>query len=154
MKSSNLLGKILCGLIILIVAASCFRERDRTYQGPAKAAWYNPHEDSPLLIKADTTIVLTAEIIGHQQSEDQTFDVSVVDTVNADAEEGGKPYALSSESVTIPADSSSAEFSVDIIAHNVQKGEQVPVLIKLKGNDKIKADPNIGINRITIASNK
>jgi hypothetical protein len=151
MKSKNITIKLLLVVLICIGVSACFQERSRLYKGGPKVAWFNSHEESANLIQTDTTIVLKAELIGHQRNNDLTVDVSVIDTVNSGAEIG-KPYKLSSSSITIPADSSTASFPIQIIASNVKKGESVPVLIKLKDSNGVKADPNIGTYHLDIAN--
>jgi hypothetical protein len=154
MKPKRITQKIFIAVLLCIGVSACFQERSRLYQGGPKVAWFNSHEESANLIQTDTTIVLKAELIGHQRNKDLTIGVSVVDTANSGAETGGKAYKLSSSSITILADSSTALFPVQIIASNVNKGKSVPVLIKLEGSDGVKADPNIGTYHLEIANTK
>jgi copper(I)-binding protein len=151
MNSNKISLKLFIVVLICIGVSACFQERSRLYKGGPKVAWFNSHEESAKLVQTDTTIILKAEIIGHQRNNDLTVDVSVIDTVNSGAETG-KPYKLSSSSITIPADSSTALFPVQILASNVKKGETVPVLIKLKDGNGVKADPNIGTYHLEIAN--
>lgn len=149
MKSYKLFINILLVALICIATASCdlFDLRDRTINTDDPQVEFFPLTRS---VDGDVTTTINVQLIGEQRDADLPLTVTVVDDETTAIE--GDHYNLPSNSVTIPADSSTALFSIDVLGSNVTGGPVVLVL-ELQGTDEVRAAPNLSRHTLTISNN-
>ena len=91
---------------------------------------------------------INAQLIGEQRSEDLALSVVVIDSLTTAQE--GVQYSLLATSVTIPADSSSAAFTIDISGEGLQAGETARLVLELQGTDEVEAAENLDSHTLVI----
>ena len=154
MKTHKLIAILLVGGLIFVGITGCLRNQSRIFHAGPVVAWKFPHHSNGqgvLLIDNDTTLMLTAQLLAHLQNNDQKFDVSVIDSGNSGAELS-KPYNLLSKTVTFPAGKLNAPVKFQVKASEVAAGKEVPLILKLHGNNFAKADSNLSRLHLTIVS--
>lgn len=147
MKSLKTSITLVLLFVVSIATSSCdlFKQRSRSYDGPAVVEFY------PLSQVADegSSVSVKVQLIGKQEDSDQSFNFAVVDS-NTTAESG--TYSISpSSKVTIPANSSSASFDINLGNNpNIGSGDTRELKLVLKGNGAIDAAKNLKYYTLTI----
>lgn len=136
-------------LLIAIVAFSIYgcditEVRDRTIDTSDPQVEFFPLSRS---VSGDSSTDINVQLIGEQRSSDLTLTVSVVDDETTAVE--GTHYSLPSNSVTIPAESNVATFTVN---YTSDAEDDVVLVIELQGTDEVRAAPNLSKHTLTINS--
>jgi len=134
--------------ISIVGCGDLFKVDDNSYQGPAKVEFTPLARTVGLTPGQSGAVGVTAQLIGEQRNSDLTFDVSVVDSLTTAVE--GDHYTLPSTSVTIPADSSSAVYAINVTGANLSEGETVNVAVELQGTDNVEPATNLKTFTLTL----
>ena len=152
MKTQNLSIKFVLVAVVVFALAGCdvfpSQIEENKYDGGDKVE-FTPLEDVLTLAQSEASAVdVTAQLIGEQRGNDLTFGVSVVDSLTTAV--SGDHYSLPSNSVTIPANSSSANYTINVTGANLSSGEVVTLAVTLEGTENVEPAENLKTYTLTL----
>ena len=173
MKNNKLYLKIMMVALLVVVTSSCsdlFGDHDTSYQGSPKVE-FTPLASTVTLYETevdtneagpadnDTTslegtvedVNVAVQLVGEQREEDLPLSVSVISEGETAAVEGleNGHYVLPSTSVTIPANSSSTQFTVNVTGDNLGVEETRQLMLELQSSSDV-VEPAENLKRFTL----
>ena len=134
----------------VMLFASCdslFDEGDnkKVYDGPDVVGFF-PLEQT---LSASSTSGTTVEVqlIGEQKTSDLSISYGVHSSTTATS---GTHYTVSGSSVTIPANSSTADINVGIAPGDLAAGQEVKLVLELQGGSGVEPSENLKLATIYI----
>ena len=142
MKSFKLNLTLLLIALMAISLTSCDLTdiRDRTIDTSDPQVEFFPLSRT---VSGSGSTNINVQLIGEQRDADLNLTVSVSDESSA---EEGTHYTLPTNSVTIPAESSTATFTVNYTG----TGSAVELILELNGTEEVRAAPNLRTHTLTI----
>jgi len=149
MKLTNI-TKLFFVIIVAATITSCdlFEKADNSYQGPPKVEFTPLSDLVQLGPEEKATVTVTAQLIGEQRSAALEFGVEVVDSLTTAVE--GDHYSLPSNTVTIPADSSSANYAINVMGNKLSPDQTVKLAIELQAADNVEPAQNLKTYTLTL----
>jgi carbon monoxide dehydrogenase subunit G len=150
LTTASLRGILLLALLgATLAGCDTFEQRDRTYQGDPKLEFAPLSEtiDEPVA-NPDTSTATSVQLIGEQRSSDLAVNFVVADSSTA---ESGVHYELSSTSVTIAANSSSAQVPITVLDNSADDGDtNYELFLVLQDSEGVEAAENLKTFTLTI----
>ncbi|HBD43015.1 MAG: DUF4843 domain-containing protein [Rhodothermaeota bacterium MED-G64] len=142
------LSLYLVAFVLLFTSCdSLFDEGDnkKVYDGPDLVGFF-PLQQT---ISASTTSGTTVEVqlIGEQKTSDLSISYGVHSSTTATS---GTHYTLSGSSVTISANSSTADINVGVAPGDLTAGQEVKLVLELQGGSGVEASENLKLATIYI----
>jgi hypothetical protein len=142
------LSLYLVAFVLLFTSCdSLFDEGDnkKVYDGPDVVGFF-PLEQT---ISASTASGTTVEVqlIGEQKTSDLSVSYGVHSSTTATS---GTHYTVSGTSVTIPANSSTADINVGVAPGDLTPGQEVKLVLELQGGSGVQASENLKLATIYI----
>lgn len=148
MKKQNLYFNLFLVVLFVVASAGCdlFEKKSRAYDGPTVLEFY---PQSASADEGSGQQGVEIQLIGPQQDSDMNVNYSVVDSMTT-AESG--TYAVSPSSpVTIPANSSQTQLTIDVQDNpNMGAGETRKLTLIVTGNDEVQGAKNLKYFTMTI----
>lgn len=143
MKSLQISIKLLLVAMIAVTTFGCDLTdiRDRTIDTSDPQVEFFPLSRT---VSGSGSTNISVQLIGEQRTSDLNLTVSVVDGKTSAVE--GTHYTLPSNSVTIPAESNAASFTVNYSGD----GTAVELVLELQGTEEVRAAPNLKQHTLTI----
>lgn len=154
MKLLGTFSKILLSAVVLITVTSCdlFEQRSRAFDDDPVVEFFplnqqvtEDDDDTPSTIE----LTLEVQLIGPQRSEALSVAFSV-DAGNTDAVDGVHYELVTSSPVTIPANSSQAEITINVLPSPLDDDEFRQLALTLEGSDEVPASENLKNYTLTI----
>ncbi|HLR31194.1 MAG TPA: hypothetical protein VK074_01810 [Fodinibius sp.] len=144
MKSTKVnLYKLLAVAMLPIFLGGClnglFDDGKITYDGPTQLEFVPLSQTVTIGAGETGSTSVNVQLIGEQRGQDLPVSFVVADTADQHTAVEGVHYTLSTTSVTIAANSSSASFEINLIGDNLEAGDSVQLVLDLQGN----SDQNI-----------
>lgn len=144
-------------LMLPLLMTGCFEDHASQFHldDANEVEWAPPNRASSSLtytanLDADQTepktVSLEVQLIGAQSGSDRSVGVAVSET---DADEGTH-FELSSSDVVIPANSNSGTVDVQILAENIENGENFSVTLELQEGTELGVATNLKDLLLTI----
>jgi hypothetical protein len=120
-------------------------DNEKVYGGPDVVGFF-PLEQT---ISASTTSGTSVEVqlIGEQKTSDVSVSYAVHSSTTATS---GTHYTVSGTSVTIPANSSTADINVGLSPGDLTPGQEVKLVLELQGGSGLQASENLKLATIFI----
>jgi hypothetical protein len=120
-------------------------DNEKVYNGPDVVGFF-PLEQT---ISASTTPGTSVEVqlIGEQKTSDVSVSYGVHSSTTATS---GTHYTVSGTSVTIPANSSTADINVGLSPGDLTPGQEVKLVLELQGGSGLQASENLKLATIFI----
>ncbi|MDR9388468.1 MAG: Calx-beta domain-containing protein [Balneolaceae bacterium] len=120
-------------------------DNEKVYNGPDVVGFF-PLEQT---ISASTTSGTSVEVqlIGEQKTSDVSVSYAVHSSTTATS---GTHYTVSGTSVTIPANSSTADINVGLSPGDLTPGQEVKLVLELQGGSGLQASENLKLATIFI----
>jgi hypothetical protein len=153
MKNINIrFVPLILAALVMLTFTGCddlFNDGEVTYDGPSKVEFKPESNTLTLSPDSSTTVPVLVQLIGEQRNEDLTVSFTVNE--GSTAEEGTHYNLPSSSSVTIPAESSSAEIIIDAMGDSgLDPGDTVQLMLELQGTDQVEAAEELKDYTLTI----
>jgi hypothetical protein len=135
-------------LLVLVPLMSCdglFEARDRSYTDEPKLAFAPSGE---IVNEGAGEVTFEIQLIGPQRDSNLPVNFSVADSSTAQA---GVHYSLGSTSSTIPANSSSTEFTVEALDNSADDGgTNYELFLNLDDSEDVEAATNLKTFTLTV----
>jgi hypothetical protein len=94
------------------------------------------------------SLSLTVQLIGEQQDQDLTFNVTTIDS--ATTAQAGSDYSLPNSSVTINADSSSAVYTYQVSGQGLSATQPKTLSLRVEGSGDFESAELLGRHDLTL----
>jgi len=96
----------------------------------------------------ESSYTINAQLIGEQRNAALELSVIVVDSLTTAQQ--GVQYSLPSTSITIPADSSTAAFTIEVSGEGLDAGDVAQLVLELQGTEEVQAAENLNQHTLII----